>query len=221
VEFAPKQAVPVFPLPNVVLFPGAVLPLHVFELRYRTMVREALSGERLIALALLRPGWERDYQGSPAFYPIGCLARFEEVEWLVNDSYNLKLLGLARVYFERIVREYPYRAARVRLRPEQPFSETDPLVQLEKRALLETCRAWLAAAGEAGPPPALGADERVSYETLVGSVCTGFAGDAEAQRSLLEMDSILDRGRRVRELMEMRLRRRPRAGGGTGDGEQN
>ena len=95
---------PLFPL-NTVLFPGMALPLHVFECRYRTMVREALPGERLIALALLQPGWERDYQGSPAFYPLGCLARFEEVEWLVNDSYNLKLLGLARVRDERRARE--------------------------------------------------------------------------------------------------------------------
>jgi peroxiredoxin Q/BCP len=66
---APRRPVPVFPLPGVVLFPGAEMRLHVFELRYRTMVRDALSGERLIALATLSPGWERDYEASPAFHP--------------------------------------------------------------------------------------------------------------------------------------------------------
>jgi Lon protease-like protein len=47
--------VPVFPLPELVLFPGATVPLHVFELRYRTLVRDALSRDRTIALALLQP----------------------------------------------------------------------------------------------------------------------------------------------------------------------
>jgi len=75
VDLAPRQPVPVFPLPDLVLFPCAVVKLHVFELRYRAMVRDALSADRLIALALLLPGWERDYHGSPEYHPIGCLAR--------------------------------------------------------------------------------------------------------------------------------------------------
>ncbi|HEY6866194.1 MAG TPA: LON peptidase substrate-binding domain-containing protein, partial [Candidatus Eisenbacteria bacterium] len=119
-QFSPKSPVPVFPLPNLVLFPHAVVPLHVFELRYRTMVRDALSGERVIAMGLLKPGWERDYQGSPEYYPLACLARFEEVEWLPNDCYSLVVRGLARATLGRIVREYPYRAARVELLPQEP-----------------------------------------------------------------------------------------------------
>ena len=66
-----RRLIPLFPLPGVVLFPGAEMRLHVFELRYRTMVRDALSGERLIALATLSPGWERDYEASPAFHSLG------------------------------------------------------------------------------------------------------------------------------------------------------
>ena len=76
-----KHPIPVFPLPDLVLFPHAVLPLHVYELRYRTLVRDALSRDRVILLALLKPGHEQDYQGSPEFHPLGCLARFEEVEY--------------------------------------------------------------------------------------------------------------------------------------------
>jgi hypothetical protein len=49
--------VPLFPLPNVVLFPRAVLPLHIFEERYKAMTADVLAGDRLIAMALLRPGW--------------------------------------------------------------------------------------------------------------------------------------------------------------------
>src|SRR6185369_10403756 len=98
---APRRPVPVFPLPGVVLFPGAEMSLHVFELRYRTMVRDALSGERRIGLATLAPGWERDYEASPAFHALGCVARFEDVSWLPNDCYDLRVRGTLRVRFGR------------------------------------------------------------------------------------------------------------------------
>ena len=53
--------IPIFPLPNVVLFPNVFLPLHIFEPRYRDMVTEALGGDRLIGMVLLKPGWQADY----------------------------------------------------------------------------------------------------------------------------------------------------------------
>jgi Lon protease-like protein len=65
-------AIPIFPLPNVVLFPNVFLPLHIFEPRYKEMVADALAGDRIIGMALLRPGWEGDYEGRPPIYPVGC-----------------------------------------------------------------------------------------------------------------------------------------------------
>ena len=64
--------IPLFPLPNVVLFPSVFLPLHIFEPRYREMVGDALTGDRIIGMVLLRPGWEADYEGRPPIYPVGC-----------------------------------------------------------------------------------------------------------------------------------------------------
>ncbi|HYM81729.1 MAG TPA: LON peptidase substrate-binding domain-containing protein [Candidatus Limnocylindria bacterium] len=214
-QFAPKHAVPIFPLPGLVLFPGLILPLHVFELRYRTMVREALSGERLLALALLRPGWEHDYHGSPAFFPVGCLARCEEVEWLPNDCYQLKVLGLSRVRFGRVVREYPYRSAIVQLLPQEPLGESDPLVALERRALVDAAnRLRRAILPQGGDPPALSED--MSFEALVNGACMEFLGEPMLKLQLLKMDSVLDRSRKVRELIEEYLRtegqRKPEAG---------
>jgi Lon protease-like protein len=228
-QFSPKSPVPVFPLPNLVLFPHAVVPLHVFELRYRTMVRDALSGERVIAMGLLKPGWESDYQGSPDFYPIGCLARFEEVEWLPNDCYSLVLRGLERVTFRRIVREYPYRAARVELMPQEPCSEDDPLVLSEKYALLELYRKLLP-----DPPPEpqpAGAEPVVArgavtqakpgsdlgYEELVSAVCMLVAAEPIEKLQLLGLDSIIERGRRIRELAARRPRERPAPPAGSGE----
>lgn len=206
VQIAPKNPVPVFPLPSLVLFPRASMPLHIFELRYRTMVREALSGERMIALALLKPGWERDYHGSPDFFPIACLARFQEVEWLPNDCYDLKLLGLARVRLGRIVREYPYRSARAELLREEPYTEDDPLIEIEKGALAERLLRWTARSAAAeGPSPTLPPGVP-NYETLVNCACMAVDATPQEKLKLLELDSIVERGHRVGELLERRMR---------------
>jgi Lon protease-like protein len=199
--FEPKHPVPVFPLPGLVLFPGVDLPLHVYELRYRTLMRDALAGERVIALALLLPGWERDYHGSPEFHPLACLARIEEAAWLPDDCYHVHLKGLARVELGRTVREFPYRAVRVQVMPQEPLSEDDALVQLERRALIETGERCARAAEAAGAQP-VPVDEHLTFEPLVNNLCMGLAADPEERLSLLAMDSVLERGRRARELME-------------------
>ena len=200
-RFDPKHPVPVFPLPGVVLFPGVDLPLHVYELRYRTLMRDALAGQRVIALALLLPGWERDYHGSPEFHALGCLAQIEEAAWLPDDCYHVHLKGLERVTLGRTVREFPYRAVRVQLVPQEPFSEDDALIQLERRALIEAGERRARAAEAAGATP-LPVDAHLAFEPLVNNLCMGLAADPEERLALLAMDSVLERGRRARELME-------------------
>jgi Lon protease-like protein len=197
VEFAPQHAVPVFALPELVLFPRTVVPLHVFELRYRAMIRDALEAERMLAMALLKPGWERDYRGSPEFFPVGCLARVQAVEWLPNDCYDLKLAGVSRIQLERVVKEFPYRSARVRLLPQEPFTEDDPLVELERHALAET---FLRFARELGSPATLRNDTPI--EPLVNHVCMSLALEPADKLALLELDSVIERSRRVREWMD-------------------
>jgi uncharacterized protein len=86
-----------FPLPNLVLFPRIMQPLHVFERRYRDLVEEAIAGDGLIAMATLAPGWERNYEGRPALYPTACLGRIVAHCRLAGGDYNLLLLGLRRV----------------------------------------------------------------------------------------------------------------------------
>jgi Lon protease-like protein len=227
VLYSPKLPVPVFPLPNLVVFPDAVVPLHIFELRYRTMVRDALSGERVIAMGLLKPGWERDYHGSPEFYPLGCLARFEEVEWLPNDCYSLVVRGLSRIMFGRVVREYPYRSARVEVLPQEPCSEDDPLIMSEKYALLELYRSLqsdapttpVGAGPGAGGEPAASArpGANLSYEALVSALCMMVQTEPLEKLELLGLDSIIERGRRIREIAARRASPRPRPANESGE----
>jgi uncharacterized protein len=103
-----------FPLPNLVLFPHVDQGLHIFEPRYRQMTADALATDQLIALVLLRPGWETDYDSRPAIESVACLGRVTHSERLPDGRYNLRLRGLARF---QIAAEVPdanklYRLAR-------------------------------------------------------------------------------------------------------------
>src|SRR6266702_3000213 len=105
-----------FPLPNLVLFPSVIQPLHIFEPRYRQMMADALDDDRLLAMVLLRPGFEEEYDRRPPIHTIACLGRIFNEERLQDGRYNLLLHGLRRV---RIEDELPadrlYRQARVLL----------------------------------------------------------------------------------------------------------
>jgi Lon protease-like protein len=103
--------VPLFPLPKVVLLPRAVLPLHIFEERYKQMTADAIEGDRLIAMALLKPGWEMKYYQQAEIETVVCVGRILSHERLADGKYNFLLQGERRA---RIVREYadrPYRTA--------------------------------------------------------------------------------------------------------------
>lgn len=108
-----ELTVPLFPLPNAVLFPGAVLPLHVFEPRYRDMTRDALAGEKLLAIARLKPGFEADYEGRPPIDPICGVGEIIEHELRPDGRYDLMVLGLGRVHVQaELSPERSYRRAR-------------------------------------------------------------------------------------------------------------
>jgi Lon protease-like protein len=134
---SPQQtwaAVPLFPLPNTVLFPRAVLPLHIFEERYKTMTSDALEGNRRIAMALLKPGWEKNYYQRPEIEPIVCLGEILTHELLPDGKYNFLLQGVARA---KIIREHtgkPYRTADLQRLPEQTVLEMDLLDERQRLA---------------------------------------------------------------------------------------
>src|SRR6266571_4912766 len=108
-----SDLLPLFPLPNVVLFPNVFLPLHIFEPRYREMVADALTSDRLIGMVLLKPGWERDYEGRPPVYPIGCSGVMTHAERLPDGRYNIVLRGLDRFRIVSEDHERSYRRAAI------------------------------------------------------------------------------------------------------------
>jgi Lon protease-like protein len=107
--------IPIFPLPDVVLFPETVLPLHVFEPRYRRMVADCLAGDGWLAIATLRPGWERDYQGRPPVHEVAGAGEIIQAEALSDGRYNVLLDGRCRIRIEaELPPDRPYRVARAR-----------------------------------------------------------------------------------------------------------
>lgn len=197
-EALPARLVPVFPLPGVVLFPHARMGLHVFEVRYRALVRDALQGPRQLALATLRPGWEADYQGSPAFHYLACVASFEQVEWLPNDCYQLRICGLARVRLGRAVREFPYRACLADAVPDLPYTEDDPLARMAKQGLLEERTRLGPLAGEVfAAPPAL--EDDATLAAVTGVLATQARLPGEVKLALLAEDDVVERARVLRE----------------------
>jgi Lon protease-like protein len=134
----PCPAVPLFPLPNIVLFPRAVLPLHIFEHRYRSMTADALTDRRLIAMALLKPGWERDYYSKPQIEPIVCVGQILTHEQLPDGKYNLLLQGIGRAKISQEVDDPDrlYRAANLDPLIESPVLEIDLTHQRQKLSTL-------------------------------------------------------------------------------------
>ena len=86
-----------FPLPNLVMFPHVMQAMHIFEPRYRSMFEEAVSDDKLIALGVLSPGWEVDYEGRPALESTACLCRIATYQQTPEGTYNVLLLGVRRI----------------------------------------------------------------------------------------------------------------------------
>lgn len=93
-----------FPLPDLVMFPHVLQPLHIFEPRYRAMFEAAMADDQLIAMAVLAPGWEQNYEGRPALESYACLGRVATHQRLPDGRYNLLLQGVRRV---KLLRELP------------------------------------------------------------------------------------------------------------------
>jgi Lon protease-like protein len=121
-----------FPLPNLVLFPQVVQGLHIFEPRYRRMTADALADDQLIALVLLRPGWE-DAEDRPEVERVACLARIIHHEQLPDGRYNLRVRGIGRILIEEEVpADFPYRLARGAPMPDVVPAEIQRLKTLRK-----------------------------------------------------------------------------------------
>ena len=186
-----------FPLPNLVLFPYVIQPLHIFEPRYRQLMEDALKDDRLIAMALLQPGWEEKYHNNPPIYPVVCLGRVHKEERLSDGRWNLLLHGLARARVETEPEtDRLYRVARVRLIPEEEVASPQKAKGL-RRQLGRRVSRWFAA-----QEAALVQMEKLLHSDLtLGALCDVFSFALpiaiEVKQQLLEDADVEQRARRL------------------------
>ena len=186
-----------FPLPNLVLFPSVIQPLHIFEPRYRQLMEDALQNDRLIGMALLRPHYEEEYHNSPPLYPIICLGRIHKEERLPDGRWNLLLHGLSRARIESEMKtDRLYRTARVKLIPEQEVASASAAKELRRQLGLET-RRWFAAHENA----VIQLEKLLHSDLTLGALCDvfGFALPiaVEVKQQLLEEVDVVERARRL------------------------
>ena len=189
--------IPLFPLPGVVLFPHVSLPLHVFEPRYRKMVKDALESHRTIGMILLRPGWEADYYGRPPVFPSGCAGRIEACEPLEGGKYDIVLQGFTRF---RVVEEHagqPYRLATVEPRPEAEADAGADLDGLRRRVLAAIGRA-------ADGPTVMVLNSDLPHPTFVDALSQSLPLAPLERQSLLDCDSVAERYARLLEVLDFR-----------------
>jgi len=194
-----SDLLPLFPLPNVVLFPNVFLPLHIFEPRYREMVADAAASDRMIGMVLLRPGWERDYQGRPPIYPIGCSGVMTHVERLQDGRYNLVLRGLERFRIVEEDHDRSYRRAIVEPLHERALSRDERDAIRSHRTKLETMLAPAIIGGDAKIPAAM------SDEDLVNALAQYLDLEPLEKQALLEQPCLRTRAESLIELLEMKI----------------
>jgi uncharacterized protein len=195
-------AIPIFPLPNVVLFPNVFLPLHIFEPRYLEMMADALSGDRIIGMVLLRPGWESNYDGRPPVYPIGCAGVVTNAERLPDGRYNIVLQGLEkfRILDEDGDGDRAYRVARVDGITESNGSDDRDSMRAARRRLESLL---------VPQPSGRGADPKLPPsmpdEDLVNALAQYLELEPVEKQALLEREGLLARCRSLIELLEMKV----------------
>lgn len=196
-------AIPIFPLPNVVLFPHTDLPLHIFEPRYREMVADAMAGDRLIGMVLLRGDWRRDYHGAPEVFPLGCVGRIENFELQPDGRSNLVLKGLARFDITGEIEGKSYRRARVAWRSDGEDAARQEIGELNAR--LQSSVARLLTRREREVPPDLWEKLPRGTGLLVNTLASVLDLAAIEKLALLECDDARTRAERLLEVLEFRL----------------
>lgn len=206
------ELLPIFPLPNAVLFPNVFLPLHIFEPRYRAMVADALEGDRLMGMVLLQPGWKHDYEGYPPIFQIGCLGVITHAARLDDGRFNIVLRGVQRIRIieedhGRAYRRATYEALGDRsLTPEERRDLAGMRNRLE--GLLASAvdfaspRGTPAGATRGAPPQSTAG---MNDEELVNALAQYLDFDPLEKLALLEQDCLQSRARALVELIEMKL----------------
>jgi Lon protease-like protein len=192
------REVPVMALSNAVLFPHSLLPLHIFELRYRTMLEHSLGGDRMFSVALMRPGISEASEIADLF-PIASVGLIRACVGNQNGTSNLILQGLARIRLLEWTQLKPFRIARATL-VESGISNA-----IEADALAAKVKELCVRIQQLGVPFPANLTEQLQKiedpEVLADVIAAAFVGEAGQRQQLLEVAEVCDRLRLLIQLL--------------------
>jgi Lon protease-like protein len=185
------ELIPLFPLPGSVFIPHTMLPLHVFEPRYRDMVDDAMGGSGYVAVPRLQPGWERAYNGRPPVFKVAGFGKIVRYEPLADGRANIVILGLGRLSIrEEIERETLYRVAEADLLGDEMADGDAKGLQGAVRRL----RLMLAQIAGGRPQLAERVEPLLSQQMalvpFVNAVAHLVLPDVDARQDFLEIDAV-------------------------------
>ena len=187
---------PLFPLPNVVLFPNVFLPLHIFEDRYQAMVQDALNGDRIIGMVLLRDGGQETFDDVPRVYSVGCSGLITHSARLDDGRYNIVLRGIEK--FRIIEENYTLLYRRARVDPIADDCQRGNELCANRRRLEQLLVQRLSATDSDSRVPA-----EMANADLVNALSQYLDFDPMEKQALLEREGAVARCRSLIELLEM------------------
>lgn len=212
-----KGTARLFPLPDLVMFPHVMQPLHIFEQRYCDLLNSALDSDGLIAMSVLAPGWETNYDGRPPLLQHACLGKVVTHQRQEDGHYNVLLLGLRRIRIEsELPPEHSYREAKVTLLDDFCYSENDNGRDALQAQLTEKFQECL----PEGRPTNPGVEELLTSEIPLGVLTdlVSFAVplDLKAKSKLLGESDIDLRAEMLLNEMQQNDQPGPQTSGGNG-----
>lgn len=193
--------VPLFPLSTVVFFPNTLLPLHVFEPRYKQLVQDVSASERIIGMALLKPGWESDYHGNPEVYDVVGMGRIVSSETFEDGRINIVLYGLKRVKILEIMKERPYRVARVEIVENARCASEE----IYRSRIEDLITKWNFGLDEKRKSHRININTRLPLESLTDALATLIFSNVFEKQSLLEEPSVQRRAEIIIRDLQTRL----------------
>ncbi len=200
-------SVKLFPLPNLVIFPGVIQALHLFESRYRKMFEDALQTDNLIAMALPDPSSESNLQLSPPLCPMVCIGKIITHHRMEDGKYNLLLMGIQRArIIEELGSDEPYRIAKVEVMQDN-CDATDEQISEARLKLVELFRKQASAAVvEDEELVANLTNPELPFGMLVDLICFSTGADSQFMYQMLGTQDVWTRHLQLLQLIESQNR---------------
>ncbi|MGI9553454.1 MAG: LON peptidase substrate-binding domain-containing protein, partial [Thermodesulfobacteriota bacterium] len=187
---------------TVVFFPNTLLPLHIFEQRYRDMLTDSLNSEKIIAMALLKQGWEKSYYENPEIYDVAGMGRIVSSETFNDGRSNIVLYGLKRIKIVEVLEDKPYRKAKVEILEDLKSQS----VQNYREKINRLISGWNNMLGDREKDHKISINTMLPLENLTDVLASVLISNVVEKQLLLQETDVEIRARKLIAFLETRLK---------------